>query len=78
MTNELVGFELLALRIAYAQVARGDAPSSNIATTCVLALARLTGHEEPSIEIDPRWQAQSDVAEMRFYEEADLATPVSG
>lgn len=38
--------EAIALTVALAQVLRGEEPTPNIATVCVLALARLTGKHD--------------------------------
>ena len=38
----LLPVESMALTVALAQVRRGENPMSNVATVCVLALARLT------------------------------------
>jgi hypothetical protein len=40
---ELTPIESAALTVGLAQVLRGDEPTPNIAATCVLALARITG-----------------------------------
>lgn len=42
---DLLPAERMALTVALAQVNRGEAPTPNIATVCVLALARLTGRD---------------------------------
>lgn len=38
--------EAIALTVALAQVLRGEEPTPNIATVCVLALARLIGKHD--------------------------------
>ena len=38
--------ETLALNVGLAQVLRGEYPMSNVATVCVLALARVTGKHD--------------------------------
>lgn len=38
--------ESMALTVALAQVQRGEVPSPNVATVCVLALARLCGRDD--------------------------------
>lgn len=43
MTGDLLPAESMALTVAFAQVQRGEEPSPNVATVCVLALARLDG-----------------------------------
>lgn len=44
-TVALEPVERVALDVAFAQVQRGERPMSNVATVCVLALARITGKE---------------------------------
>jgi hypothetical protein len=41
--EELLPVERIALTVALAQVLRGEQPASGGASTCILALARLTG-----------------------------------
>lgn len=43
----LLPAENIALTVAAAQVRRGEEPSPNVATVCVLALCRLTGRPLP-------------------------------
>lgn len=45
-TPELLPAESMALTTALAQVLRGDEPTPNVATVCVVALARLTGRHD--------------------------------
>jgi len=40
--------ESIALSVAWAQVQRGEHPSSNVAVVCVATLARLTGRDGAS------------------------------
>lgn len=44
MSDALTPEEDLALKVALAQVRRGEPVTPNIAAWCVVALARLTGH----------------------------------
>lgn len=44
--GELLPAESIALTVAFAQVQRGETPSGNTATLCVLALARLAGRHD--------------------------------
>lgn len=55
---DLLPAESMALTVALAQVQRGEAPGDNVATMCVLALARLDGRHDwtnpqPQVEADP-------------------------
>jgi len=43
MAAELSPVERVALTVGYAQVMRGEEPTPNVATVCILALARLDG-----------------------------------
>lgn len=47
---DLLPAESMALTVALAQVLRGETPSDNVTTVCVLALARLDGRHDYSKE----------------------------
>jgi hypothetical protein len=51
--RELEPAEKTALTVGLAQVLRGDEPMPNIASVCILALARLTGRELTDTHRDP-------------------------
>lgn len=57
--DDLLPGERIALRVALAQISRGDVPRPNIATLCVYVLARITGlydytkAEEPVMDAAP-------------------------
>lgn len=44
--SDLLPAESIALTVGLAQVKRGEAPEENVATMCVLALARLAGRHD--------------------------------
>ncbi len=44
--SKLMPAELAALSVGLAQVLRGEEPMPNVASMCVLALARLTGRHD--------------------------------
>lgn len=46
MTADLLPYESMALAVALAQTRRGEDVSPNVATVCVMALARLAGRGE--------------------------------
>lgn len=43
---DLLPAESMALTVGLAQVMRGEIPADNVATMCVLALARLSGKHD--------------------------------
>lgn len=45
-SHDLTPAECIALRVARAQVERGEQPMPNVATVCVMALARLVDEDE--------------------------------
>lgn len=54
-TEKLLPVESMALTVGLAQVLRGDAPTPGVASTCILALARLAGlHDHTTDETDYR------------------------
>ena len=49
----LLPAESMALTVALAQVERGETPSENVSTLCVLALARVSGrHDYTAVEAE--------------------------
>ena len=44
--ERLLPAESMALTVALAQVLRGEVPDPNVATVCVLAMARCTGRHD--------------------------------
>jgi hypothetical protein len=48
--SDLDPIESMALTVGLAQVLRGDAAYENIASVCILALARLTGRHDWTAE----------------------------
>lgn len=58
MTIELNPAEKIALTVGLDQVRRGDQPTPNVASVCILALGRITGRydylaEQPTLETSP-------------------------
>lgn len=67
--------ESMALTVALAQVLRGEEPMPNVATVCVLALARLTDRHDYEAAIDDM-NAKGEAAATalaEWIEEADHA-----
>jgi len=52
--SDLLPVEALALTVGLAQVLRGEAPSDNVASMCVRALARLDGRHDWTADRDDR------------------------
>lgn len=48
--SDLLPAESIALTVAVAQLKRGDAPTPNVALVCVMALARITGKWDWTVE----------------------------
>ena len=48
--SDLLPAESMALTVALAQTLRGEVPGDNVATVCVLALARIDGRHDWTTE----------------------------
>jgi len=48
--SDLLPVESIALTVGLAQVLRGEAPSDNVASMCVRALARLDGRHDWTLD----------------------------